>query len=186
MPITLTCEACGKLLRAPDTAVGKRVRCPSCQNVLDVPAGAPGPETYALARDSYTESPRAGTGANADGGDEAPAGERRPCPMCGERIAARAAKCRFCGEVFDPTLRRLEKRKRAQSRESYWTDDTDLTPGNWVLAFLCTDISCIVGIIWLIQGKPKGGKLIGAALVFMVIKLVIYMLLQGAQQPARP
>ncbi|HKB42381.1 MAG TPA: hypothetical protein VKD72_38500 [Gemmataceae bacterium] len=36
------------------------------------------------------------------GEDEA----RRPCPMCGEMIIASAVKCRFCGEIFDPTLRR--------------------------------------------------------------------------------
>jgi hypothetical protein len=27
---------------------------------------------------------------------------RKPCPLCGEQIAAAARKCRFCGEVFDP------------------------------------------------------------------------------------
>jgi hypothetical protein len=31
---------------------------------------------------------------------------RRPCPMCGEMIVATAAKCRFCGEVFDKALLR--------------------------------------------------------------------------------
>lgn len=29
---------------------------------------------------------------------------RRPCPMCGESIAAAALRCRFCGEVFDSRL----------------------------------------------------------------------------------
>ena len=28
-------------------------------------------------------------------------GDRQPCPVCGEQIAAAARKCRFCGEVFD-------------------------------------------------------------------------------------
>jgi len=28
-------------------------------------------------------------------------GDRKPCPVCGEQIAAAARKCRFCGEVFD-------------------------------------------------------------------------------------
>ena len=27
--------------------------------------------------------------------------DRRPCPVCGEQIAAAARKCRFCGELFD-------------------------------------------------------------------------------------
>jgi hypothetical protein len=36
MPIDLNCT-CGKLLRAGDDRVGKKVRCPSCQAVLEVP-----------------------------------------------------------------------------------------------------------------------------------------------------
>ncbi len=41
---------------------------------------------------------------------EAPAdGTRRPCPMCGEMIVATAAKCRYCGEIFDPTLKKVKK-----------------------------------------------------------------------------
>ena len=31
--------------------------------------------------------------------------DRKPCPMCGEMIAATAKKCRFCGHYFDPSLR---------------------------------------------------------------------------------
>ncbi|MCY2964842.1 MAG: hypothetical protein NT069_14595 [Planctomycetota bacterium] len=27
--------------------------------------------------------------------------DRKPCPVCGEAIAASARKCRFCGEEFD-------------------------------------------------------------------------------------
>ena len=30
---------------------------------------------------------------------------RRPCPACGEFILTTAAKCRFCGEVFDAVLK---------------------------------------------------------------------------------
>jgi len=30
---------------------------------------------------------------------------RRACPKCGESIVATAAKCRFCGEIFEDALR---------------------------------------------------------------------------------
>src|SRR5262245_35304317 len=31
--------------------------------------------------------------------------DRKPCPMCGEMIAASAVKCRFCGHYLDPSLK---------------------------------------------------------------------------------
>jgi hypothetical protein len=50
MPISLRCP-CGKSLRAPDTAVGKKVRCPGCQASLTVPASTgPRPAPSAPAR----------------------------------------------------------------------------------------------------------------------------------------
>jgi hypothetical protein len=36
MPIPIKC-ACGKALQAPDTTAGKKVRCPGCMAVIDVP-----------------------------------------------------------------------------------------------------------------------------------------------------
>ena len=37
MSIELRCESCGKLLKAPSTAVGKRKKCPSCGHELYIP-----------------------------------------------------------------------------------------------------------------------------------------------------
>jgi hypothetical protein len=39
------------------------------------------------------------------------ANDRRPCPACGELIVASALKCRFCGEIFDETLARSQRRR---------------------------------------------------------------------------
>lgn len=38
MPIEVYCDSCQKKLRVPDTAAGKRIKCPKCQGVLSVPA----------------------------------------------------------------------------------------------------------------------------------------------------
>ena len=38
MPIEISCTSCSKRLRVPDTAAGKRVKCPQCQTILSVPA----------------------------------------------------------------------------------------------------------------------------------------------------
>jgi hypothetical protein len=45
----------------------------------------------------------------------APAEAKRPCPMCGEMILASAVKCRFCGEVFDPALKKGKSKKSRKS-----------------------------------------------------------------------
>ena len=41
MPIKVTCTNCGGVLHAPDDAGGKRGRCPTCGNVLPIPAESP-------------------------------------------------------------------------------------------------------------------------------------------------
>lgn len=38
MPIEIACPACGGRLDLPDTAAGKRVKCPHCPKVVAVPA----------------------------------------------------------------------------------------------------------------------------------------------------
>jgi lipopolysaccharide-induced tumor necrosis factor-alpha factor len=38
MPILVTCPTCGTNAAAPDNAGGKKVKCPKCQAILDVPA----------------------------------------------------------------------------------------------------------------------------------------------------
>jgi hypothetical protein len=80
---------------------------------------------------------------------------RRPCPECGELIVADAAKCRFCGAVFDPGLKRQSAKKKRSAQ------DENLTTSDWVICILCGTIGCIGGIIYAIQGKPKGMKMVG-------------------------
>src|SRR6266511_57548 len=124
MAITHDCPACARKLTAPDELAGKKARCPFCQAVMTVPE-APVYEAEAVpppprAREPeppprrHEEPPfrpnlppeleritaRRSAASESD--------ERRPCPMCGEMIVAGALKCRYCGEVFDSSLRRRE------------------------------------------------------------------------------
>src|SRR3954468_11320823 len=41
MPLQVVCSACNAKLRAPDTAAGKKTKCPKCQAVISVPVDAP-------------------------------------------------------------------------------------------------------------------------------------------------
>jgi hypothetical protein len=45
MPINVTCPSCSATLRAPDTAVGKQIKCPKCQTVITVPGASALPES---------------------------------------------------------------------------------------------------------------------------------------------
>jgi hypothetical protein len=60
--------------------------------------------------------------------------------------------------------------------------DANLTGGEIALAVLCSGIGCIMGIIWLIQGKPKAGKMIGLSLVFVIIWNIVRFALEAGMR----
>jgi len=37
MAIPIECKSCGKKARVPDNAAGKKIRCPKCNSVIQVP-----------------------------------------------------------------------------------------------------------------------------------------------------
>jgi hypothetical protein len=41
MPVEVSCTACQGRFRVPDTAAGKRIKCPKCKSPIDVPAAEP-------------------------------------------------------------------------------------------------------------------------------------------------
>jgi predicted RNA-binding Zn-ribbon protein involved in translation (DUF1610 family) len=119
MPISFSCPRCGKKLKAPDNAVGRTSKCPGCASpvtcpepvydaeLVDAPPGGVDPYAELDADKPYAlVEPRPGAML---GGEAAPGKARRPCPMCGEMIIATAAKCRYCGEIFDPILKKVGK-----------------------------------------------------------------------------
>ena len=110
----MNCPSCNKTLSAPDNAAGKKAKCPTCGTVMIVPEvvhdaeefGTTGPEPAPSESNPPDEMLGAASSPSpfsAPAPGQEPA--RRPCPMCGEQIIATAAKCRFCGAVFDSRLR---------------------------------------------------------------------------------
>jgi predicted RNA-binding Zn-ribbon protein involved in translation (DUF1610 family) len=160
VPIQVTCPSCNATLKTSEQYAGKKAKCPKCGGIIEIPA-AP-----ALEEDEYVleaePAPLGFTDEELSAGPKA-GEDRRPCPACGEMIMRDAVKCRFCGEIFDPVLRKKEQKVRAAG-----DTDAQMTTGDWVLAIICSGIGCLVGIIWLIQGKPKGGKMVLVSLLMIV------------------
>ena len=177
MAIHVTCPSCKAAFKTDDSAAGKRAKCPNCagpiqipvplgeSDLIDEPAGMDETAAWGFTDDELALEPPVEV--------EKPNEGRRPCPMCGEMILNDAIKCRFCGEIFDPTLK---KQARRQSEDD---GDSNLSTGEIVLAILCSGIGCILGIIWMIQGKPKGAKMVGISLAAGVVWNIISALLSN-------
>jgi hypothetical protein len=101
--------------------------------------------------------------------------DRKPCPMCGEMIQKDAVKCRYCGEIFDPVLKKQQKKAQRGS-----ADGEDMTTGDWVVAILCSGIGIIAGIIWMIQGKPKGKKMLMVSVIVSVLGGVVRAMIEAS------
>ncbi len=120
MALSIRCPSCAKTLKAPDSAAGKKAKCPACGTVLSVPK----PEAVGVPVAGETTLPSAPRPvfdddfAPSDGSVYSVAPEsplpaasprRHPCPQCGESIPDQAAKCRFCGAIFGQTSQRARK-----------------------------------------------------------------------------
>lgn len=180
MPISVTCQECGKGLKAPDALAGKKAKCPQCGAVVPIPRPVVDAEVIddelpplRKPKDEYDDT----FDDMADYEAEAPAlpkEKRKPCPMCGEMILASAAKCRFCGEILDPALR-----KREQNRSGSSSSDDVLTTSDIVLCVLCSNIGCILGIFALIRGQSsRGGKMLGLSLLMQVVWGIVVAIVQ--------
>ncbi|TWT87158.1 hypothetical protein Mal64_26930 [Pseudobythopirellula maris] len=176
MPIHVTCDSCHSNFNAPDGTGGKRAKCPSCGSVIVIPTPPPKEEEVFEA-----EMAPAGGFDDDDFEIEAPVETpstdepRKPCPMCGEQISINAIKCRFCGEIFDPQLKK-------QARISSSGEDEQLGVFEWIIAILCSNIGCIVAIVYIIQGKPKGKKMLMVVACVYVITFIIGVIIGVFQE----
>ena len=113
MVINVQCTNCDTRLKVGDEAAGKSGKCPSCGNPVQVPEAIYDAEVVAEevaeefdfpgAEPHESGHPPARNPVGAASGG--PPTRRRPCPACGEQVVASAAKCRFCGEILDESIR---------------------------------------------------------------------------------
>jgi hypothetical protein len=167
MPISFQCPTCDKKLKAPESAVGKSLACPGCETQVMCPEPIYDAEVVAT---HAAAAPDATTRLSP--GDAPSTESRHPCPMCGEMIVTTAAKCRFCHEVFDPSVESASDKTPKKRR----ADEENLEPLDAVLAFLCTGIAFLVAIYWMDRGDPKGLKMIKLIAVLIAIGFVLVIL----------
>ncbi len=172
MSIKVSCDSCGKQLSVRDEAAGKRVKCPDCGGVVQIPE----PDDV-MDAEVAEDNPFAGDDIASDGAKD----DRKPCPACGEMIVKTAGKCRFCGEIFDAALKK--KAKGRKSSGGYSDDNADMSTGDWVVAILCSGIGCIAGIVWMIQGKPKGTKMFLVSFGMQIFWGVVRLMIELANNP---
>ncbi|MCA9079910.1 MAG: zinc ribbon domain-containing protein [Planctomycetaceae bacterium] len=170
MTIEVNCKSCGHTVRTKDENAGRTAKCPECGEKIQIPAASSGDildaeEEFGLADDFDS------MGEELD--------DRKPCPACGELIKQKASKCRYCGEIFDPAMKKSKKRRSAGA------DDEDMSTGDWVVAILCSGIGCIAGIVWMIQGKPKGQKMFLVSFLMQLfwgaMRVILEMMNQGVR-----
>jgi hypothetical protein len=183
MTIVFNCGDCGSRIQAPDNLTGQKARCPTCQAVVTVPENAleaeeVPPRTAQSRPDDFDAgSPAAqheAGGGRASEGDEWE--DRRPCPMCGEMILTRAVKCRFCGEVFDPVIRRSHGRDPGIERK--FNQQMNALGGLWIfLGGLA-----ILGIAVIASRLPRGSEVLLVVVVLIALCWVVFGLFTCLKQ----
>lgn len=165
MPIQVTCPSCHATLKTADSSAGKRAKCPKCDGIIQIPELAPPSpapdDEYVLDAEA---NPLSGFSDEELSAGTPTGDDRKPCPACGEMIVRGAVKCRFCGEIFDPVLKKKEQ-KAAKAGDS----DAEMQTVDWLLAIFCGFIGCLFAIVYMIQGKPKGSKMLLVAILANVI-----------------
>jgi uncharacterized RDD family membrane protein YckC/predicted RNA-binding Zn-ribbon protein involved in translation (DUF1610 family) len=173
---------------------GKKAKCPGCGATVEVPAAQEEILEAELAEpapaapsnlgslldetDAYElEHPQAAAQPTEE--------SRRPCPACGEMIIATAAKCRFCGEVLDRTLRGIEGRTgrgRSGGGGGRPLASRSARLGAAILDGLIGMVLVFPGFVMIMAQRGPGAKagvalgvvlMLGGILVLLVIQIVL-------------
>jgi ribosomal protein L40E len=113
MAVKVRCPTCEKVLNAPDAARGKAIKCPGCETKVKVPVGdTPAGDGKSLVRKAGGKTPSKKVDdpdsseflARLDLGNVADTNQAM-CPKCGAEIPEEATECPKCG--VDPSTGQL-------------------------------------------------------------------------------
>jgi len=170
MSISVKCADCGKALKAPDSLAGKKAKCPDCGATVPIPKPTIDAEELfdEPAADDYEESD-----SPADDSDA-----RKPCPMCGEMIASAAAKCRYCGEVFDSRVSKGGRRKRggAVQYAGFWLRFVAAIVDGILVQIISGILGGIAGVIIGAAARGAGGNQNGIIVFAQIVGFIIGLL----------
>jgi hypothetical protein len=162
-PIRVSCPQCGKVLQGRASMAGKRVKCPACSQVLVLPGG----QEEAAAMQPAVHQPLA----------EQPQSSWFDQAMDDYVIAKPSGSREPVVHAANPYLAPANVGGGAALKRSRSSGDSDLTLFDWMIVVFFGGIACILGIIWMIQGNPKGGKMILAVLMVGVAWVVFVFVL---------
>ena len=146
MSILVSCDACGRELRAKDEAAGKQARCPNCKGIVQIPHA----EEFALAEEIGGTRPESPVDQFSD--------DREPCPACGEMNASSARQCQHCDEdLLEGAPRRKKPRRSSRSSRRQEGEYPTADLGKRLLGKL------IDGFAGLLSVLPGGALLIAGA-----------------------
>jgi hypothetical protein len=120
MPIQVTCPSCSGSFKAPDSAAGKKAKCPKCASVIEIPGSEPAEEILDAEEALPPPTEDSDLAVEPSPAALAVAQNRQPCPMCGEMIQRHAVKCRFCGEIFDKSMAQILGGQAPNMRDPRW------------------------------------------------------------------
>lgn len=97
--IRFACSSCARSYEVPDSAAGKRTKCPACGEQLRVPAPEPlaqqGHSWWESAEDVAEDKSKRQAAENGQGRSGKPG--LVPCKVCGSQVAKAAPACPKCG-----------------------------------------------------------------------------------------
>lgn len=113
MAVKVRCPTCDKVLNAPDAARGKAIKCPECDTKVKVPTGdsSAGGAKAAVRKPAAKVPAKKRTATDEDEFlarldlDEVVDSSHQMCPKCGAEIPEEATECPNCG--VDPTTGQL-------------------------------------------------------------------------------